>query len=117
MGGKVINLCISKRGVQKDIQYSNKNVYLKYEIPYSEIVVDFFGSLKEISKGYASLDHNFLKFKKSDLVKIDIFINDTCIDAFSIISPKTESHHKSRYIIDKIKNFIRREQFDITIQA
>ncbi|QJC35245.1 elongation factor 4 [Enterobacteriaceae endosymbiont of Donacia proxima] len=115
--GKIIKLCISKYGIQKDIIYHNNNVILIYEIPMIGIIINFFDKLKSITKGYGSLDYNFLKFKKSDLVCVNILINKKCIDALTTITYRSKIYSYSRSLIEKLKILIPRQQFNITIQA
>ncbi|QJC33655.1 elongation factor 4 [Enterobacteriaceae endosymbiont of Donacia provostii] len=115
--GKIIKLCISKNGIQKNIIYHKNNVILIYEIPMIGIIINFFDKLKSITKGYGSLDYNFLKFKTADLVCITILINKKCIDALTTITYKSKIYSYSRILIEKLKILIPRQQFNITIQA
>ncbi|QJC37285.1 elongation factor 4 [Enterobacteriaceae endosymbiont of Donacia thalassina] len=115
--GKVIQLCITKNGVQKDIIYHKNQVILIYEIPMIEVIINFFDKLKSVTKGYGSLDYNFLKFKKSDLICVNILINKKCVDALTTITYKSKIYSYSRILVDKIKKLIPRQQFDIVIQA
>ncbi|MXP56611.1 translation elongation factor 4 [Pantoea sp. Mhis] len=115
--GDVIQLCIEKRGIQVSMVYYGEQVALTYDIPMSEIVIDFFNRLKSISRGYASLDYNFKRFQVSNMVRVDLLINSERIDALSIITHRDNSYHRSLDIVEKIKNLIPRHQFDITIQA
>lgn len=115
--GKIISLCIKKKGKQKNIVYLNQQVKLTYEIPLSEIILDFFDKIKSLSKGYASLNYYFLCFKKADMVSINISINKKIIDDLSFIIEKKNAIYKSRTIIEKIKKIMPRQQFEITIQA
>ncbi|BGI51414.1 MAG: translation elongation factor 4 [Buchnera aphidicola (Ceratovacuna japonica)] len=115
--GKIINLCIEKRGKQIKTKYYENQIYMIYEIPTSEIIVDFFDKLKSISKGYASLEYNFLKYKKSDMVKLDILINSEKIDPLSHIVYNKNIRNFSKKILKRIKKTISRHQFNISIQA
>ncbi|WGS66318.1 translation elongation factor 4 [Enterobacteriaceae bacterium ET-AT1-13] len=115
--GKIIKLCIQKRGIFKKIIYYNNQIYLIYEIPMSEIIIDFLNKLKSITNGYASLNYNFKYYKKSDLVKINILINKKKIDAISWIIHKKNSYNFCIKIVEKFKKKIPRQQFDIFIQA
>ncbi|VFP83657.1 translation elongation factor 4 [Buchnera aphidicola] len=115
--GEIINLCIKKRGIQKNLIYHNKKTIIQYEIPLSEVISDFFDQLKSISSGYASLEYNSIGFKKSDLVKIDILINSIKIDALSSICHRKNSIQIAKKIIEKIKKIIPRHQFNVPIQA
>ncbi|QJC32438.1 translation elongation factor 4 [Enterobacteriaceae endosymbiont of Donacia dentata] len=115
--GKIIKLCVLKNGVQIDIIYHNNNVILIYEIPMIEVIINFFDQLKSVTKGYASLDYNFIRFKKSDLVCIDILINKKRVDALTTIIYKNKIYSHSRLLVEKLKTLIPRQQFDIVIQA
>ncbi len=94
--GAVITLCISKRGIQKNMQYMGRQVMLKYEMPLNEVVMDFFDRLKSASRGYASLDYEFKEFRASDLVKLDILINGEKVDALSLIVHRANSQYRGR---------------------
>ncbi len=115
--GAVITLCIEKRGVQTSMQYMGKQVALSYEIPMNEVVIDFFDRLKSVSRGYASLDYHFIRFQAADLVKLDILINGERVDALSMIVHKDQSIGRGRDLVEKMKELIPRQMFDIAIQA
>lgn len=115
--GEIIQLCIQKRGIQKNLIYHEKKTIIKYEIPLSEIITDFFDKIKSISSGYASLEYNLIGFKKSNLVKIDILINSIKIDALSFICHRKNSISLAKRITEKIVNIIPRHQFNVPIQA
>lgn len=115
--GNVISLCAEKRGIKIDMVFYSNKVSLIYEIPMSEIILDFFDLLKSISKGYASLDYNFSHFQLADLVCIDILINKKKIDALSLIVHRKNSLRMSKVFVEKIKELIPRHQFDVIIQA
>jgi len=115
--GAVITLCIEKRGVQTSMQYMGKQVALSYEIPMNEVVIDFFDRLKSVSRGYASLDYHFIRFQAADLVKLDILINGERVDALSMIVHKEQSIGRGRDLVEKMKELIPRQMFDIAIQA
>ncbi|AJC50249.1 translation elongation factor 4 [Coxiella endosymbiont of Amblyomma americanum] len=115
--GAVIGLCIKKRGVQKELLYVRNQVSIKYEIPLSEVVVDFFHCLKSISHGYASLDYNISHFRKADLVKLDILISGKVVDVLSTIVPKDQAYLRGRVLADRLKNLIQRQMFEVVIQA
>ncbi len=115
--GNVIGLCVEKRGVQKNIQYAGKQVQLTYEMPMSEVVLDFFDRLKSVSRGYASFDYTFLRFQVSDLVKVDVLINQEKVDALAIISHRDISQRRGRSLIEKMQELIPRQMFDVAIQA
>ncbi|CAL4321434.1 translation elongation factor 4 [Buchnera aphidicola] len=115
--GNIIKLCNLKRGIQTKIFFYEKQVSLTYEIPMSEIILNFFDELKSISSGYASLEYDFKKFKKSNMVCLDILVNAQKIDAFSIIIHESQVLERGKEIIKKMKHFIPRHQFDIALQA
>ena len=115
--GSVITLCIEKRGVQVSMQYMGKQVAVSYEIPMNEVVIDFFDRLKSVSRGYASLDYHFTRFQVADLVKLDVLINGERVDALSMIVHKEQSIGRGRDLVEKMKELIPRQMFDIAIQA
>lgn len=115
--GAVITLCIEKRGVQKHMQYMGKQVALRYELPMNEVVIDFFDRIKSVSRGYASLDYHFIRFQTADLVKLDILINSEKVDALSLIVHKESSVYRGRALVEKMKELIPRQMFDVAIQA
>ena len=115
--GNVISLCVEKRGVQKNMQYMGSQVSLNYELPLSEVVIDFFDRLKSVSRGYASFDYEFSRFQAADLVKVDILINGERVDALSIIAHKEASQRRGREVAEKMRELIPRQMFDIAIQA
>ncbi|RKZ79278.1 MAG: elongation factor 4 [Candidatus Parabeggiatoa sp. nov. 1] len=115
--GNVINLCIEKRGIQKKLHYTGSQVTLTYELPMSEMVLDFFDRLKSVSRGYASLDYTFLRFQPADLVKLDVLINGERVDALSIIVHRDKSLSLGTALVQKMKEVIPRQMFDVAIQA
>ena len=115
--GNVMTLCIEKRGVQKNMQYMGNQVSLSYDMPLSEVVLDFFDRLKSVSRGYASFDYEFDRFQAADLVKVDILINSERVDALSIISHRDASMRRGREVAEKMRELIPRQMFDIAIQA
>jgi GTP-binding protein LepA len=115
--GSVITLCIEKRGVQKDMQYAGSQVSLNYELPLSEVVLDFFDRLKSVSRGYASFDYEFLRFDPADVVKLDILINGDKVDALSIIVHKEFSQTRGRDLVEKMKDLIPKQMYEVAIQA
>jgi GTP-binding protein LepA len=115
--GNVITLCIEKRGVQLNMQYLGKQVSLNYEMPLSEVVLDFFDRLKSVSRGYASFDYEFDRFQAADLVKVDILINSERVDALSMIVHRDSSMRRGRDVAEKMRELIPRQMFDIAIQA
>jgi GTP-binding protein LepA len=115
--GSIIALCIDKRGVQKDIQYMGNQVSLVFELPLSEVVLDFFDRLKSVSRGYASFDYEFLRFESSNLVKLDVLINGEKVDALSLIVHRSNADYRGRELASKMKELIPRQMFDVAIQA
>ncbi len=115
--GAVITLCIEKRGVQKDMQYVGRQVSLHYEMPLNEVVLDFFDRLKSVSRGFASFDYEFLRFQEAALVKLDVLINGEKVDALSMIVHKDVSQRRGHELVDKMKELIPRQMFEIAIQA
>lgn len=115
--GAVIGLCAEKRGVQKKLLYLNNQVSIAYAIPLNEVVLDFFDRLKSASHGYASLDYCFSHFQKADLVKLDIFIGGKAVDALAIIVHKDQAYSIGRELIERLKDLIPQQMFEIAIQA
>ena len=115
--GNVINLCIEKRGIQKNMQYAGGQVSLNYELPMSEVVLDFFDRLKSVSRGYASFDYEFLRFEPAPLVKLDVLINGDKVDALSIIVHRDLSQSRGRDLVEKMKDLIPRQMYEVAIQA
>ena len=115
--GSVINLCIEKRGVQKKMQFMGSQVALSFELPLSEVVLDFFDRLKSVSRGFASFDYEFLRFQSAPLVKVDILINGERVDALSLIVHRDISQNRGRDLVEKMKELIPRQMFEVAIQA
>jgi len=115
--GAVITLCVEKRGVQKNMQYPGAQVSLSYELPMSEIVLDFFDRLKSVSRGYASFDYHFLRFQSAPLVKLDILINGERVDALSVIVHRDAVQGRGRALAVKMKELIPRQMYEVAIQA
>ncbi|HFC53479.1 MAG TPA: elongation factor 4 [Gammaproteobacteria bacterium] len=115
--GNVITLCIEKRGVQRNMQYLGNQVSLQYELPLNEVVLDFFDRLKSVSRGYASLDYEFLRFQPADLVKMDMLINGEVVDALALITHRDQAQSRGRELVERMKELIPRQMFDVAIQA
>ncbi len=115
--GQIITLCIERRGVQVNMTYSGRQVSVTYDLPMSEVVSDFFDRLKSVSRGYASLDYNFLRFDEADLVKMDILINSERVDALSVIVHRSAAVTRGKNLVDKMREIIPRQMFDVAIQA
>ena len=115
--GNVITLCIQKRGVQKNMQFTASQVALTYDMPMSEVVLDFFDRLKSVSRGYASLEYNFVRFEEAKLVRLDILINGERVDALAVIMHRDHAQTRGRALCEKMKELIPRQMFDVAIQA
>ncbi|WP_158117107.1 translation elongation factor 4 [Vibrio cincinnatiensis] len=115
--GSVITLCVEKRGMQVDMVYHGNQVALTYDIPMAEVVLDFFDRLKSTSRGYASLDYGFQRFEMSSMVRVDVLLNGDKVDALAIITHKDQAQTRGRQLVEKMKEFIPRQMFDIAIQA
>jgi GTP-binding protein LepA len=115
--GNVITLCVEKRGIQVDMVYHGNQVAVTYDIPMAEVVLDFFDRLKSTSRGYASLDYNFQRFEASNMVRVDVLLNGDTVDALAMITHKDQSQTRGRQLVEKMKEFIPRQMFDIAIQA
>ena len=115
--GNVITLCEQKRGEQKDMQFMGRQVSLSYELPMNEVVLDFFDRLKSVSRGYASLDYHFTRFEPASLVRLDILINGDRVDALALIVHRDHAQSKGRLLVEKMKELIPRQLYDVAIQA
>jgi len=115
--GNVITLCVEKRGVQKDMQFVGNQVSISYELPMSEVVMDFFDRLKSVSRGFASLDYSFVRFQAASLVKLDVLINGDRVDALAAITHRDNAQQRGRQLAEKMKELIPRQMFDVAIQA
>ena len=115
--GNVITLCTEKRGVQKSMNFHGKQVSVVYEIPMSEVVLDFFDRLKSVSRGFASLDYNFVRFESARLVRVDILINGDKVDALAVIIHRDSAQRRGRVLCEKMQELIPRQMFDVAIQA
>ncbi len=115
--GAVMGLCMEKRGIQRNMQYVGRQVMLTYELPLNEVVLDFFDRLKSVSRGYGSLDYDFLEFRASNLVRLDVLINGEKVDALSIIVHQDQSQYRGQELARRMKELIPRQMFDVAIQA
>jgi GTP-binding protein LepA len=115
--GPVLSLCEAKRGTQKNMQYMGRQVMLTYELPLNEVVMDFFDRLKSVSRGYASLDYEFLEFRSADVVRLDILINGEKVDALSLIVHRSNAQARGRELAQRMRELIPRQMFDVAVQA
>lgn len=112
-----MGLCIEKRGTQTNMQYMGNQVSLSYELPLSEVVLDFFDRLKSVSRGFASFDYEFKRFQEAALIKLDLLINGDKVDALSMIIHRDNSQRRGREIVETMKEIIPRQMFEVAIQA
>jgi GTP-binding protein LepA len=115
--GAVIKLCIDKRGVQKQMRYLGGQISLVYEMPLAEVVLDFFDRLKSVSRGFASFDYHFERFQEAQLVRLDVLINKDRVDELSIIVHHENAKTRGRDLVEKMRELIPRQMFDVAIQA
>ena len=115
--GNVIKLCEEKRGVQRSIQYLATQVQVTYELPLAEVVLDFFDRLKSVSRGYASMDYHMDRFDAGPFVRVDVLINGDRVDALSLIVHRSHAERRGRELVERMKDLIPRQQFDVAIQA
>lgn len=116
--GGVLALCEEKRGIQREIKYlTSDRVMVVYEIPLNEIVLDFYDRLKTVSRGYASLDYEYLDYRQGELVRLNILINGEVVDALSLIVHRDKSQYRGRDLVERMKEFIPRQQFEVAVQA
>ena len=115
--GSVMQLCMEKRGVQKNLRYLGSQVQLDVEMPLQEVVLDFFDRLKSVSRGYASFEYHFVRFQAADLVKLDVLVNGDKVDALATIVHRDNSYPRGRDVCETMEEVIHRQQFDIAIQA
>ncbi|MFZ3137420.1 MAG: translation elongation factor 4 [Thermodesulfovibrionales bacterium] len=116
--GPILDLCQEKRGVQRGFTYiGTDRIKVEYELPLNEILWDFYDRLKSLSKGYASMDYDFLGYRESDLVKLNILLNGEVVDALSLIVHKDKSYYKGRELSEKLRQIIPRQMYEVAIQA
>jgi GTP-binding protein LepA len=115
--GAVMKLCIEKRGVQKQMRYLGRQISLEYELPLAEVVLDFFDRLKSVSRGFASFDYRFERFEPANLVRLDVLINGDRVDALSMIVHRGNAEARGRDLVDRMRELIPRQMFDVAIQA
>lgn len=116
--GSILKLCEDKRGHQLKMDYiTDRKVIIEYKLPLNEMVMDFYDRLKSITKGYASMEYEFMDFEQSDLVKLDILINGEPVDALSLIVHRSKSNTRGRALVEKMRELIPKQQFQVAIQA
>ena len=116
--GPILDLCQEKRGIQRNFNFIGRDrIKVEYELPLNEILWDFYDRLKSVSKGYASMDYEFLGFRESDLVKLNILINGEVVDALSLIVHRDKSYYKGRELAEKLRGIIQRQMYEVVIQA
>jgi len=116
--GAVLKLCEERRGIQKEIRYlTPERAMLIYELPLNEVVLDFYDRLKTLTRGYASMDYEYLDSRKADLIKLDILINGEVVDALSLIVPRERAYVRGRLLAEKMRSIIPRQMFEVVIQA
>ncbi|KEZ76938.1 translation elongation factor 4 [Salinisphaera hydrothermalis] len=115
--GPVMQLCMEKRGVQKNMAYMGNSVQMDFEMPLSEVVLDFFDRLKSVSRGFASFEYDFARFQAADLVRLDVLINGDAVDALAHIVHREQAYDRGKALVEKLKNIVPRQMFDVAIQA
>ena len=115
--GSVMQLCNDKRGIQKDMQYMGRQVMITYELPLSEVVLDFFDRLKSVSRGYASMDYEFLEFRAADVCRVDVLINGERVGPLSVIVHRSNAQYRGRELVKAMRKIIPRQMFDVALQA
>ncbi len=116
--GPILDLCQEKRGVQKSFGYIGKDrIKIEYELPLNEILWDFYDKLKSFSKGYASMDYEFIGYRESELIKLNILLNGEVVDALSLIVHKDKAYYKGRQLTEKLREIIPRQMYEVVIQA
>ncbi|MBK2257026.1 translation elongation factor 4 [Francisella philomiragia] len=115
--GSVITICVEKRGVQVDLNYVGSQVSITYDLPMIEVVSDFFDTLKSVTKGYGSLDYELIRYEAADMVRLDVLINGDKVDALASIVHKDQAKYKGRELVERLKELIPRQMFEVAIQA
>jgi len=115
--GAVLALCVEKRGVQRDMRFHDRQVMVEFDLPLNEVVLDFFNRLKSCSRGYASLDYEFLEYRASDVCRVDILINGEAAAPLSVLVHRAQSQYRARQLVKKMRELIPRQMFDVAIQA
>lgn len=115
--GSVITICVEKRGVQVDLNYVGSQVSITYDLPMIEVVSDFFDTLKSVTKGYGSLDYELIRYEPANMVRLDVLINGDKVDALASIVHKDQAKYKGRDLVERLKELIPRQMFEVAIQA
>ena len=116
--GAIMKLCQDRRGIYVSTEYIDQaRAMLTYQIPFAEIVLDFYDKIKSITSGYGSLNYEFIGFQESDLVKMDVLINGNPVDALSMITVREKAYHRGKTLVEKLKDVIPRQLFEVVIQA
>ncbi len=115
--GPMMTLCLQKRGVQTNMHYAARHVVLSYDLPLSEVVMDFFDRLKSITRGYGSLDYEFKEYRAADVIRLDVLVNGERVDALSAMVHREAAQHRGRDLVSRLRSLIPRQMFDIAIQA
>ena len=115
--GAVLTLCVEKRGIQKNIHYHGRQVMVEFEMPLNEVVLDFYDHLKSDSRGYASLDYEFIENRPADMVKVDVMINGETVDPLAVLVHRAQSLYRARALVKRMRGLIPRQMFDVAIQA
>jgi GTP-binding protein LepA len=115
--GSIYKLAQEARGEHRSVEHIGKRVHLTFDFPLAEIIVDFYDRLKSLSRGYASFDYDFLEFRPSELVKLDILLNGDAVDALSLIVHRDKAYERGKALAEKLKGVIPRQLFEVVIQA
>ena len=115
--GPVMTLCLQKRGVQTNLHYSARHVVMSYDLPLSEVVMDFFDRLKSLTRGYGSLDYEFKEYRAADVVRLDVLVNGERVDALSHMVHRANAQHRGRDLVNRLRTLIPRQMFDVAVQA
>jgi GTP-binding protein LepA len=115
--GNVLSLCQERRGVQRDMAHLGSRVQVRYELPLAEVVLDFHDRIKSVTRGYGSFDYDWIGYRPSSLVKLDVLVNGDPVDALSLIVHKDKAHHRGTELVRKLKEFIPRQMYEVALQA
>lgn len=115
--GAIITLCVEKRGIQRNIHYHGRQVMVEFDMPLAEVVMDFFDQLKSVSRGYGSLDYEFIDSVPADMVKVDVLINGEKVGPLAVLVHREQSQYRARELVRRMRKLIPRQMFDVAIQA